>query len=261
MFIVKNLIKRKPELRFNHITDIHVGIYNYAADIELFKSKFLSNQTDIIFATGDLINDYNTTLPDWTNLKNAIEAKAKTLFVRGNHDFNMTNAQLGLPSDYYTFDKGSWRFIVLCCVGVPNGSYIGTYAIDPVQLAWLQTTLANSSGKNVAILTHVPFHSPGNNIWKGYKPGGSTTNLVYTDASFKEVTTIFRQYKNIIKGVFCGHDHIQGMTETEGIKHFVGSAVSGYWWQNPLVWEYHQRGFANGLLYENGDIRYEVVNY
>lgn len=73
------------------------------------------------------------------------------------HGFTATNRQQGTA--YYTFDQGSFRFIVLDTVN-PNGYSDGS--LDKPQFTWLQDLLARSTDKAVLVFSHHTSDTMGN---------------------------------------------------------------------------------------------------
>ncbi len=65
------------------------------------------------------------------------------------HGFTRENRSKGTA--YYTFDKGTVRFIVMDTVN-PNGYADGS--IDSTQFEWLETVLSKSAGKVVMVFSH-----------------------------------------------------------------------------------------------------------
>ena len=73
---------------------------------------------------------------------------ATTGLPRG-HGFTEQNR--ATDTAYYSFDKGSFRFVVLDTVN-PNGYADGS--LDPEQFAWAKTTIESATGKAVVVFSH-----------------------------------------------------------------------------------------------------------
>jgi beta-galactosidase len=169
----------------------------------------------------------------------------------GNHDYHgiaknkILYRKLNMPSNYYSFKKGSWMFIML------NTNEISTYAnivgtpleqelltmldrikssggrqgeiwnggISGKQLKWLDNLLkrAEKSGKSVLIFSHHPLYP----------------ESAYTALNNMEILNVIDKY-TCVKAIFSGHHHagnfayfgnipvitIEGMVETENDNSF-----------------------------------------
>lgn len=76
------------KLKIVQISDIHLGSFNYRYKI-LDKAIKLINelQPDLIFCTGDLVNNYAWELRGWDTVFNKLKAKKAKYAVLGNHDY------------------------------------------------------------------------------------------------------------------------------------------------------------------------------
>jgi 3',5'-cyclic-AMP phosphodiesterase len=262
MVIIQNLTNKKIDFKAVHFTDMHIGINDYANQIGQFMTRVTSNPVGIYLNTGDTMDDSNNVPSTYLALKAQLETVAPVIKALGNHDFVYSAVQLGMPSDYYYYDKGTWRFIVLANMGTRVvGTYPTSYGIDNTQLTWLQDTLAASSGKNICILTHVPILSVGDIIWEARKIGGSTTKLESENLFVDQMTALFKQYRNV-KICLSGHDHTNDFCEFEGVQYLMTGAVSGTWWGSPSTQPQTQpRCYRNLVFYKDGTVRHEIVNY
>jgi len=117
----------------------------------------------------------------------------------GNHDnpnerfykpFNMNGA------NYYTFQKGNVRFLVL------DSNYM-----DPKQLAWLEKQLQDAGNKDWKICY---FHHP---LYSSGKTHGSSVELR------SQIEPMFVKYG--VDAVFSGHDHVyERVHPQKGIYYF-----------------------------------------
>ena len=75
-------------LRIVHISDLHLGSFNYRYHI-LDRAISLINhlKPDFIFFTGDLVNNYAWELKGWTPILKQLKAKKGKYAVLGNHDY------------------------------------------------------------------------------------------------------------------------------------------------------------------------------
>lgn len=75
-------------LKIVHISDLHLGSFNYRYKILNPAIKLINNlYPDLIFFTGDLVNNYAWELVGWENVFNKLKAKSGKYAVLGNHDY------------------------------------------------------------------------------------------------------------------------------------------------------------------------------
>jgi len=83
-----NLPQSFHGLRIVQISDIHLGSFNYRyAKIEKAIEKINHLQPDLIFITGDLVNNYAWELNGWEKVFNKLKAKKGKFAILGNHDY------------------------------------------------------------------------------------------------------------------------------------------------------------------------------
>jgi predicted MPP superfamily phosphohydrolase len=84
----KVLPKSFDKLRIVHISDLHLGSFNFRYPI-LERAVNLINQLepDFIFFTGDLVNNFAWELKGWTEIMSKLNAKQGKYAVLGNHDY------------------------------------------------------------------------------------------------------------------------------------------------------------------------------
>jgi predicted MPP superfamily phosphohydrolase len=84
----KNLPKAFNGLKIVQLSDIHLGSFNYRYTIlERAVEKINELQPDIIFITGDLVNNYAWELRGWKRVFNNLKAKKGKFAILGNHDY------------------------------------------------------------------------------------------------------------------------------------------------------------------------------
>ncbi|MCB0654940.1 MAG: metallophosphoesterase [Saprospiraceae bacterium] len=85
---IKNLPRAFDGLRIVHISDIHLGSFNYRYNI-LERAVHLINHlhADYVFFTGDLVNNYAWELKGWQEVLKKIKAHHGKYAVLGNHDY------------------------------------------------------------------------------------------------------------------------------------------------------------------------------
>ncbi len=84
----KDLPNSFDNLRIVHISDLHLGSFNFRYPI-LDRAVNLINQLepDYIFFTGDLVNNFAWELKGWTEVMSKLIAKKGKYAVLGNHDY------------------------------------------------------------------------------------------------------------------------------------------------------------------------------
>lgn len=82
------LPKSFNKLKIVHISDLHIGSFNYRFNI-LDRAVMLINELepDILVFTGDLVNNYAWELRGWENVFNKLLTKKGKYAVLGNHDY------------------------------------------------------------------------------------------------------------------------------------------------------------------------------
>ena len=75
-------------LKIVHISDLHLGSFNFRYHI-LDRAVHLINhlEPDLIFFTGDLVNNFAWELKGWGKVMDKLEAKKGKFAVLGNHDY------------------------------------------------------------------------------------------------------------------------------------------------------------------------------
>ena len=250
--------KDEPILRFGLIADIQY------ADCEPWGKRFYANSLRKLDDCIDCLNERNVKFT--VNLGDIVDrnfADFDSVLVRlnrlkkrvynttGNHDYGgVANNEtlykkLNMPSEYYSFRKRKWVFVML------NTNEISSYAnvestakerelkvmleniassggthgkewnggVGGVQLRWLDEVLrkAERSGNNVLVFTHHPLY-----------PATWLSALNHT-----EILETITKY-SCVKAVFSGHDHegnfavyknipvvtVEGMLDTENENAF-----------------------------------------
>lgn len=75
-------------LKIVHISDLHLGGFNYRYKILQSAVKLINNlNPDLIFFTGDLVNNFAWELRGWDDVLNKLEAKKGKYAILGNHDY------------------------------------------------------------------------------------------------------------------------------------------------------------------------------
>lgn len=85
---IKNLPKGLEGLRIVQLSDIHLGNFNsryHQLDIVIEKINAL--QADLIFITGDLVNNFSSETIGWEKVFSQLKSKHGNYAVLGNHDY------------------------------------------------------------------------------------------------------------------------------------------------------------------------------
>ena len=85
---IDSLPESFEKLRIVHISDLHLGSFNFRYHI-LERAVSLINQEkpDLIFFTGDLVNNFAWELKGWAEVMGKMKAKNGKFAVLGNHDY------------------------------------------------------------------------------------------------------------------------------------------------------------------------------
>ena len=83
----KNLPASFKGLKIVQISDIHSGSLDDYAAVEKGIQKILNLQPDIVFFTGDLVNNTASEMEDKISLFSAIKAPMGVYSIFGNHDY------------------------------------------------------------------------------------------------------------------------------------------------------------------------------
>lgn len=239
--------KQKPDLSIGIIADCQYHPrehrrerhYNLSATkLEQAVSVLNDEPIDWSIHLGDFIDkdydSYQTLLPIWQTLK------SPGYHALGNHDFSVKEELkltvpniLNMPSRYYDFEQGNWRFVIidgndLSLYAYPKDSEqhriseasfqslkqtspsykeLHTYngALGNKQITWLEGVLddANSKGQQVVLFSHFPIYLMNeHNLWN--------------DAA---VINLLEQYSGVFAW-FNGHNHVGNYGFKNGI-HYV----------------------------------------
>ncbi|MDY7396560.1 metallophosphoesterase [Aureibaculum sp. 2210JD6-5] len=86
--VFENLPKKFEGLKIVQISDIHIGSFNYRYKIlEKAVNQINDLEPDLIFFTGDMVNNYAWELKGWAKVFKKLKAKRGKFAVLGNHDY------------------------------------------------------------------------------------------------------------------------------------------------------------------------------
>jgi hypothetical protein len=223
---------------FGFITDVHHdplkdadtsqgGKYYKASAQKVADIAAIFNaRSDLSFAfqNGDFIDGAasgSAALTDLATITAAYACNVPVYHNNGNHDvWRLTKAQIrsvtGQPSDWYYFDTGGVRFIVLdgnysadddaASMEVTSSGSPSPYVsyIAPAQRAWLAATIAASPFPCV-IFCHYPIYYTGPFSW-------GLTNAA-------AVRAILEAAGGKVIGCVCGHLHDNFVVQSNGITY------------------------------------------
>ena len=85
---LESLSENFKKLRIVHISDLHLGSFNFRYHILDRAIKLINDlNPDFIFFTGDLVNNYAWELKGWSEVLKKLEANRGKFAVLGNHDY------------------------------------------------------------------------------------------------------------------------------------------------------------------------------
>lgn len=185
---------------FGVLSDVHIGQSTATEDFTE-ALKFLSEETDFICISGDLVHENSDS--QRTTYKSLVDAHAKVpvYACAGNHDGYASNTETIISSYtghplYYSVTQGNDVFIFVGTKSNITGALFTT-----AELQWLYETLEANRNKRCFVFQHVrPDDSCGNalgiytyDIW-----GGTEQNVF---------ESLLRHYKNVV--FFHGHSHLK----------------------------------------------------
>ena len=216
-------------IKFGIVADIHHDIMHDAPGrLADFLDAAKSNDVDFIIDLGDFcfVKEENRNM---VNLWNSFAGDK--YHVLGNHDMdNCTKEEymdfLGIPSRYYSFEKGDFHFIVLDANNLYSDGVFTPYAhgnfyvdmskrefIDDKQIEWLKNDLKNTDKRCIIFSHQCLENSVGNR---------ETVRKIFEDenerAGFKKVVA-----------AFSGHDHTNYEKVINGIVYVQINSASNQW--------------------------------
>ena len=233
-FAPKNEITKKDKVNIGFITDVHHG---FCADglerLQVFIKEASSRKLDFIIQGGDFCfatEEAQECMDLWNTYK------GEKYHVLGNHDMDKVTKKeamdfFGMESNYYSFDKGDFHFVVM------DGNYIlkdGRYEdygnanfyidqqnrslVNPEQIEWLREDLEKTD-KQTIIISHQAFDE----IWDGWSsPSRFEVRKVIDDANNRT------DYQKVI-ACFCGHHHVDDHSYINNVHYFQMNSASYFY--------------------------------
>lgn len=82
-----NLPKSFDGIKIGHLSDIHAGSFFNRTAVKGGVEMMMNEKPDVIFFTGDLVNNESTELKEYMNVFNKLKAQLGVFSVTGNHDY------------------------------------------------------------------------------------------------------------------------------------------------------------------------------
>lgn len=185
---------------FGALSDVHIGIRTATNDFTK-ALQYLSEETDFICISGDLIQDDNDSYK--TEYKSLVDtyATVPVYACAGNHDAYNPAIETDISSYtghplYYSISHNDDVFIF---VGVRSNSAGSIFT--QAELQWLYETLETNRNKRCFVFQHVrPEDGCGNAL-------GIYTYDIWDGTEQAVFESLLRHYKNVI--LFHGHSHLK----------------------------------------------------
>jgi 3',5'-cyclic AMP phosphodiesterase CpdA len=219
LYRVPAFAAERAPLRFGLIADVHQDIMHDATRrVGHFVEAMTAAKPDFICQLGDFC------IPHERNrdfLKTWRKFDGPRYHVLGNHDMDdgfsrdQTVEYYGMPSRYYSFDRGGIHFIALDG-NDPGGQRAGYPCyIAEEQAAWLADDLARTESPTV-VFSHQPLDIPGG---------------IENSAEIRPILESARLPSGEPKVVacFCGHTHADSARRINGILYFQINSASYLW--------------------------------
>ena len=215
--------EERPEpkpLRFGICADAHKDIMHDADErLRVFIERMNRQKVDFIIQLGDFCRPY-TRNDGFMSIWRSFDGPG--YHVLGNHDMDggfareQTVAYYRMPARYYTFDRGSFRFIVLDGNDKTDPPQAG-YAryVDAEQQQWLRRQLT-ATDRPVIIFSHQSLEAP-----------GGVENNAAIRAILENANRTAGQAKVI--ACFSGHHHIDDCRRINGIDYIQINSMSYFW--------------------------------
>jgi len=286
--------KRKRVLRAAHLTDIHVRADQ--PDLQqpeegmaeaIRHAQAQADRPELLLFGGDCIGDALYTPKDevvaqwdvWSRVF-AAEVKTPAKLCLGNHDIYgwahqdraaaerdpafgkaLALERLALKDRYYSFDQGSWHFVVLDSMQpATTGEHPYVARLDEEQFAWLARDLAATPRATpVCVLSHIPIFGAAA-FFDGLCEQSGNWNVpgawMHIDA--RRIKDLFHQHPNV-KVCLSGHLHMEDDVTYLGVRYLCNGSVCGGWWKG----KHQEFSPAYALLdfYDDGTVENTLVPY
>lgn len=216
---------------FGLIADLHHGLSPTALErLETFFAALEPLPLDFILQMGDFCYGDAGSRPClalWNQFQ------GPRYHVLGNHDMDRVGKQeimdaWGMEQNYYSFDVGSFHFVILDCNYLKLENEYRDYAkgnyfqypsarahVSPEQLEWLRADLRNTD-KPTLVFTH-----------QGLAMDAGTRNQADVKKIIRETNQ--RGGPGRVVACFCGHHHVDRLTHEDAIPHLWINSASYHW--------------------------------
>jgi hypothetical protein len=167
-----------------------------------------------VLDTGDMIYGHKTdeaqVREQWRIYSQTVRRLRSPIFhVPGNHDiWSEASGRIYRElwgKTYYAFDYGNSRFI-----GLDTETARGRLGEE--QINWLEQQLKTFTGQNVFLFFHRPLFPV---------DGGIGSSLDGYPVEHDRIHLLFKQHRNVIRGVFAGHEHLYSFQERDGVPYYI----------------------------------------
>jgi len=226
----------RQSVRFGVMADVHLDfMYQAEPRLKQFVDRMNGEQIDFVIQLGDFcypLPENRSFLDTWESFK------GPRFHVLGNHDMDVCDkatvmAYWRMERNYYSFDSGSYHFVVL------DGNYLcvdGEYAdyehgnyhklpnannhLSPQQLDWLRDDLA-ATEKQTVIFCHQSLEPPELGI--------------HNHSDFRAVLKEANANAKFHKVIAClnGHLHLDGVRMIDDIYYIQINSMSYYYMGKP----------------------------
>lgn len=275
--------KKKRVLKIAHLTDVHIRPeYNAVNRFKNCLEKIKKDQVDLILNGGDSIYaaDYDhikkeRVLEQWACWKDSVKVVTGIPMhhVLGNHDMWWQGKgdemygkpgvlkMLGMPHNYYSFDRNGWHFIML-----DSNHPTSPGMLDEIQWNWFVNDVEkNSQGKPILIMSHYPLLScTGITDSKPDATGPFKISGSYNHLDVMKFIEVFNKNKNV-KLCLSGHIHLLDKVWYNDVTYLCNGATSGFWWEpgddGKSAYKQTVPGYTLLNLYNDGSFDHEYIKY
>jgi 3',5'-cyclic AMP phosphodiesterase CpdA len=193
-------------------------------------------------ACGDIMYDDLALYPEY---ERAVQRMGVPFFqVVGNHDLDFDGVtdeattrtfSRHFGPRYYSFDRGSVRYVILDDVFYHGTGYIGYLQQD--QLRWLEQDLADlEDGSPVVVALHIPAFGTRHVRADSGRPGATV--------SVNNREALYRLLEPFTAHVVSGHTHENDHNYDHGVHEHVSGTVCGAWWSGPICADGTPNGYS-----------------
>ncbi|TMV49923.1 hypothetical protein FE783_10120 [Paenibacillus mesophilus] len=223
----------KHTVRFGVVADVHLDfMYQAEPRLKQFIDHMNREQVDFVIQLGDFCYPHPENrffMDTWERFN------GPRFHVLGNHDMDVCDkstamAYCGMERNYYSFDSGSYHFVVLdanylCIDGKYTDYAFGNYHqfpeannnLTPEQLHWLRADLA-ANDKQTIIFSHQSLESR-------YLSG------IHNHEEFRTILKEANEQANFQKVIAClnGHLHLDGVRVIDDIYYIQMNSMSYFY--------------------------------